>query len=112
MYRTESQIKTLILQYVHELKKIKIRPKEVLLYGSYAKGNAHKYSDIDLVVISDDFKKNKPLNRLEILSRATIPLNAPIEALGYTPAELKKYKHQSIFWSEIKDFVKTVYKSR
>lgn len=109
--KTKSQINRLIKQYVRELKKINIRPKEILLFGSYAKGTAHPYSDIDLLVISDDFRKNKPLNRLEILSKATIPLNAPIETIGYTPSELKKRKNKSIFWEQIKDSLKIAYKS-
>lgn len=31
---------------------------EALLYGSYAKGTAHKDSDIDIAIVSPEFKKN------------------------------------------------------
>ena len=110
MVRTASQITNLVKQYVKELKKLHINPEKILLYGSYAKGTGRTYSDIDLLVISKDFKKTNPINRLEKLSIATMPLNAPIEAIGYTPKEIKKNKHQSIFWEQIKNSLKTVYK--
>ncbi|MBI5472199.1 MAG: nucleotidyltransferase domain-containing protein [Ignavibacteriae bacterium] len=29
--------------------------KEAYLFGSYAKGVAHEYSDIDMAIVSDDF---------------------------------------------------------
>ena len=28
---------------------------KIILFGSYARGNANEYSDIDIAVISDDF---------------------------------------------------------
>lgn len=30
--------------------------KNIYLFGSYAKGNAHDYSDIDIAVVSDKFE--------------------------------------------------------
>lgn len=32
-----------------------LRVKDAYLFGSYAKGRAHEYSDIDMAVVSDDF---------------------------------------------------------
>lgn len=110
MDRTASQITNLVKQYVKQLKKLHINPEKILLYGSYAKGKPCSHSDIDLLVISKDFRKSNPINRLEQLSIATIPLNAPIEAIGYTPEEIEKNKEQSIFWEQIKNSLKTVYK--
>lgn len=111
MVRTTSQITSLVKQYIKELKKLHIKPDEIFLYGSYATKTAHLYSDIDLLVISKDFKKINPVNRLEKLSLATMPLKAPIEAIGYTLEELEKNKKQSIFWEQIKDSLKIIYKS-
>ena len=111
MVKTAPQINKLVKQYIKELRKIHINPEKILLYGSYAKGNAHTYSDIDLLVISKDFKKSKPLTRLEQLSLATIPLKAPIEAIGYTSEEIEKNKKKSIFWEQIKGSLKIIYKS-
>lgn len=109
MVRTTAQITKIVRQYAEELKKQHIRPDKILLFGSYATGSAHPYSDIDLLVISKDFRKIKPLNRLEQLSLATIHLKAPIEAIGYTFEEIEKNKKRSIFWEQIKDTLKLIY---
>jgi predicted nucleotidyltransferase len=48
-------ILNIINQYIEELKK-KYNIKEVYIFGSYVKGNNHEYSDIDVAIVSDDFK--------------------------------------------------------
>ena len=45
----------LILKYIDVLKKNKINPTEVYIYGSYAKGTANKWSDIDIAVVMKKF---------------------------------------------------------
>ena len=45
----------LILKYIDVLKKNKINPAEVYIYGSYAKGTANKWSDIDIAVVMKKF---------------------------------------------------------
>ena len=35
-----------------------LNPKSVILFGSYVTGNPHKYSDIDIAVVFDDYKGN------------------------------------------------------
>jgi predicted nucleotidyltransferase len=47
-----------IRAFVKELKKRKIRVVKVIIYGSRVSGKAHKYSDIDVAIISPDFGKN------------------------------------------------------
>jgi len=32
--------------------------EQIILFGSQVKGRPHKYSDIDLAVVSSDFKKD------------------------------------------------------
>lgn len=76
-----------------------IRVQRIILYGSYAYGKPHDGSDIDLVVISRDFRM-PPLERLEFLSLARRESKNQIEALGYTPAEFKKAK-QSVLLDEV-----------
>jgi len=48
-----------IEDYIKVLIKNKINPEKIILYGSYAKGKAHQYSDIDIAVISDQFGKDE-----------------------------------------------------
>ena len=51
--------KKLIYQIIHQyltiLKENNLNYIRVYLYGSYAKGNYKKDSDIDLAIVSDDF---------------------------------------------------------
>ena len=44
-----------IEKYIEELKKKNIDIKGAYLFGSYAKGNASEWSDIDLAVITNKF---------------------------------------------------------
>lgn len=55
-----AEINQIVSKFVVELEKRGIHPEEVILYGSHARGNATKDSDIDLVVISNDFAKIHP----------------------------------------------------
>ena len=38
--------------------------QKVVLFGSYARGNAHEWSDVDLALISDDFNKMSHSQRI------------------------------------------------
>lgn len=92
MVKTKSEIKKIVNRYKKELEALGIFPKEIILYGSYASGNPRDESDIDLIVISDDFKNMSLRERLEILGIAAGRVFEPIEALGYTEEEIKNKK--------------------
>lgn len=62
-------IKNTVAKYKKELLKEGFLFDKVILFGSYAKGNAGEYSDIDLAIVSkyfgkDDFKEMSKLNAL------------------------------------------------
>ena len=42
---------------------------KMLFFGSYAKGNPHKWSDIDLIVVSAKFRKRKSFKRARKLTK-------------------------------------------
>ncbi len=50
------------LEKVIDKIKIITSPKKIILFGSYAKGNANEYSDIDLCIITEEKRK-----KLEII---------------------------------------------
>jgi predicted nucleotidyltransferase len=75
-------------QKILEAKGIKL--SKVILYGSYAKGDYTATSDIDVVVISDDFADKSYWERIEILSDAIYEIFAPIEAVAMTSDEWQK----------------------
>lgn len=67
-----------------------IHLSKLILYGSYARGNPKTFSDIDVVVISDDFAGMGYWARIEILSEAIYDVFAPIEAVAMTTDEWEK----------------------
>ena len=93
MVKSISAVKKAVEEYRVELKRHNIRLTRVILYGSYAKGHPNPYSDIDLVVISPDLARFGLLRRQELLARLTMNIDAPLEVIGYTPAEFKNSNH-------------------
>jgi predicted nucleotidyltransferase len=65
----------------------KVKPQKIVLFGSYSTGTQHEGSDIDLVVISEDFAGKDYWERIDILSTAIYTVFAPIEATAMTPQE-------------------------
>jgi hypothetical protein len=63
----------------------KLRPRSVILFGSIARREYGPWSDVDIIVISDELPE-KFLERIRVLSDLN-PTMAPIEVVGYTPAE-------------------------
>lgn len=92
----------IIKSYKEELKKLGILPERVILYGSRAKERPNEYSDIDVVVVSEDFAHMNLLERLEILGLAAARIMKPIQALGYTPEEFEALGKGSFVGDEVK----------
>jgi predicted nucleotidyltransferase len=55
----DAEITSIILRFVGVLNSKGIRVEKAVLYGSYASGNVHTGSDLDLAIISPDFGKNR-----------------------------------------------------
>jgi len=53
------EIRSIILRFIDALNNKGIRVEKAVLYGSYASGNVHTGSDLDLAIISPDFGKNR-----------------------------------------------------
>lgn len=83
------KIEKKINEYVNELRKDKLPIKEVILFGSFAKGTSHKWSDIDLAVISPKFKD--PLKAMQYLWLKRIgDKGITIEPIGFSPEDFKE----------------------
>lgn len=95
MVKTEREIKEIIRKYQQEIEKLGVRPQRMILFGSYAGGTPREDSDIDIIVIADDFKKMNLRERLELLGVAAGRIFEPIEALGYTDEEVKSQEKGS-----------------
>lgn len=83
--------KEAVLKILYAFKQIleskRIKVDKLILFGSYARGKYREDSDIDVVVISPDFKDKDYWERIDILSDAIYGIFAPIEAVAMTPKE-------------------------
>ena len=95
MAKKRQQISMIIKAYLGQLKKLGITTQRVILYGSFARGDNKKESDIDLIIVSDDFEDMNLRERLEILGIAAARILEPIEALGYTSKEFEEAEKSS-----------------
>lgn len=77
----------LIQKFQSGLEEQDVHIQKIILYGSWANGNAHADSDIDVVVISDSFKGKGFWERIELLSKSIYKIFAPIEAVAMTQEE-------------------------
>lgn len=100
MAKATPELKRVVKRYRVQLQKMGIRPTRVLLYGSQATGTAREGSDIDLIVISGDWKKYNNRQRLELLGIAAARILEPVQAQGFTPSEIKSKKVTS-FWQQV-----------
>lgn len=67
------------------------RPQKILLFGSYARGDAGEDSDLDLLVIEDEVEdKAREMVRLR---RALRPLRIPVDVLVFSVDEVKQWAH-------------------
>ena len=84
---------------VEKLKKFKkdlskkIDVNEIVLFGSRANGKHHRDSDVDLIIVSKDFKGEKFRNRA-IGFYDYWEIDLPVDFLCYTPEEFNKLKKQ------------------
>lgn len=98
----DKEIHSVIDKYKQSLETLGIRVKKIILYGSYASGNAKNESDIDLLVVSDDFEKMDLWERLSLLGRARMGIKRPMEILGFTEEEFKAENSGTFVGDEIK----------
>ena len=55
----DTETEQIIKRFVDILAKKGIRIEQVILFGSYASGNVHSGSDLDLAIVSPDFGKDR-----------------------------------------------------
>ncbi len=76
--------------------------EEVILFGSYARGDAKEHSDIDLAIISDWFRDKPHIQNMQFLSRKAARYNSMIEAIPFTIQEYKNPDHRTLLAGIIK----------
>lgn len=65
-----------------------LRPKKVILFGSYAYGRPNADSDVDLFVIMPS--RQRPVERARLVSKMLHPRPFPVDILVRTPQEVRR----------------------
>ena len=87
--RIPEKVKKEVEEYIEALKAENLPIQAAYLFGSYAKGKSHKWSDIDLCIVSPNFKN--PWEALQYLwSKRLRDSGLTIEPIGYNPKDFKE----------------------
>jgi len=80
----------IIDRFRQEIQNRGIIAQKIILFGSHASGTSAAVSDIDVVIISDDFAGKGYWERIDILTDVIYAMSAPLEAVAMTPEEWER----------------------
>lgn len=89
MDRIPKQIQKIIEDYVNNLNQ-EISVDKVILFGSYAKGTVHEYSDVDLAIFSDYFKNISRIDGIQYLLLRAMDYDIDLEPQPFTMDDYKE----------------------
>lgn len=87
--RTKKEARKIVKKYSQELTNTNFPYKAVYLFGSHASGKAGKWSDIDVAVVSDAFKRNWEKSEI-LMWRIRRKVDSMIEPIGFTPEDFRE----------------------
>ena len=97
MAQLPDKVKNTINSYLRALSRNDIPIKEAILFGSYARGNYQKWSDIDIALVSDIFEGNRIDDKNKI-RKITLSVSSEIEVIPFSPND---FNLQNPFVKEI-----------
>jgi len=110
MVFSADQVRELITKFITAVRE-QYQVEQAILYGSYSKGKQRDGSDIDLVVISPDFRGTPKLDRHQKLGWIAWQARTTyIEPLGFTPEEYENASPLGLL-GEVKDTGIVVYQA-
>ncbi|MBF0377272.1 MAG: nucleotidyltransferase domain-containing protein [Desulfamplus sp.] len=86
MVQLPVKVRNIIDRYINELNQHNITIKEAVLFGSYAKGNYHEWSDIDIALVSEIFTGDLVENKDKI-RKITLSVSSQIEVMPFSVFE-------------------------
>jgi predicted nucleotidyltransferase len=84
MVKIPNRVRKIINLYLSSLKENGIQIQDAILFGSYARGKASKWSDIDLALVSECFEGVRFRDKNKI-RRITISISSDLEILPFNP---------------------------
>jgi predicted nucleotidyltransferase len=89
--RIPAKIKKVARGYVERLaKEDKLKVNKIIIFGSYAKGTTHKWSDIDVCIISPRFKDEFEALQFLWTRRSDQEVRAGLEPVGFSKKVFKE----------------------
>lgn len=88
MAEIPDDINAALSDYVTRLSQ-EIQVRAAVLFGSYATGNWHEDSDIDIAIFSDDFSEMDRVEAITFLLSRAMPYNLDIQPLAYDQNDLE-----------------------
>ncbi|MBM2815451.1 MAG: nucleotidyltransferase [Ignavibacteria bacterium] len=89
MAEVPEHIKEIIKKLVLEAKTDNITIEKAILFGSYAKGTNHEYSDIDVAVVSNDFEGIRLFDNIKLID-AALKASIDLETHPYRPEDFNE----------------------
>lgn len=86
MDRIPESTQRIIEDYINNLSK-QIPINKVIIFGSYAKGTTHKYSDVDIAIFSDYFKDMSRIDGIYFLLLNAVDYEIDLEPQPFTMDE-------------------------
>ena len=87
MAKIPSEIIDLINNFIMLVKEDNIKIYKVILYGSYSNGTFNQHSDIDLAIVSPDFKEGETIKNMSMLLLKASELKADIQSYPFSIEE-------------------------
>lgn len=76
-----------IQKYINDLQSDRLPIRKVVLFGSYAQGRQHQWSDIDLCIVSPKFKNTFSALQYLWSKRKLTNIKYAIEPVGFSPKD-------------------------
>lgn len=100
-----------VVQYFFNcLREKKLKISRIIVFGSQAKGTATDESDIDIVVVSEDFKRKNIFKRADMTKDAEIrtirKFMVPLDIITMTPEE---YENKTSLMAEYANKGEVIY---
>lgn len=99
MVRNQSAIINTVRQFAEEVKKQGVQLRQVILFGSYARGDQQEWSDVDVALVADEFVG---VSFEDIKHFIDVTIQKPYFSLEFHTFSTKEFDAGNPFVDEIK----------